>query len=181
MRAWWVALWLAPVGLLWGAWLLLLPAPPAMGDLPGMMLVGGGVLLLLLGGIGANHARTDRLRGEERRRARRWHWWALGAYAGIGLAALVLGHRDLGASDYEALGPLGVAYHAVAHVVIAPLDLALGFVVGFLQRDALLVVLGSIAFALLAADLLRRRLVPRQREASQEGAAHVSGGSSAGP
>lgn len=156
--------------LAWGLWLLLLPAPPAMGDLPGMMLVGGAFLAALVAGMAVHHRRTHARPREDARRARRWMWWAGGVYAGVGLAALVLGHRDMGRADYERLGAIGVAYHAVAHVVIAPLDLAIGFAVGFLQEDALLVVLGSVLFMLLAADLLRRRLTPRPREQADEDA-----------
>lgn len=171
-RAWpWALLVAAPLLALAGASLLLQPAPPATGDLPGLLLAGASLPTLLAAAIALHRRATQGRPRRERHAARRWHWWATGAYAGVGLAALVLGHRDMGRADLEAMGPVLVLYHAVAHVVIAPLDLAIGFAVGFLQRDALLVLGGSLLFALLAAEALRRRLSPRPREAAQEGAA----------
>lgn len=166
-RGWWLAA-VAGGGVLvaLGAKRLLDPVPPPS-DLPGFALMGLGVLSLLGAVVlRAREQAVGRL-GEERARAWRLAHYLLGAYAGLVAAAVVLAFKDNGADDWRAMaGPWG-ALEVLLHALIAPLELALGALVGYLDPEAPLYVLACVAAGLLGARLLRRRTWPRLREAGQ--------------
>lgn len=137
----------------WGVKLLLAPVPPPS-DVPGFASVGAGILLLLAAAC---------LRAGVAGDARAWRipHYLLGAYAGIALAALFLAYKDNSAADWRALAGLAGLVDVALHLVVAPLEVALGALVGYADPEAPLYVLACLAVSLLGTRMLRRRLWPR--------------------
>lgn len=104
-----------------------------------------------------------------------WHWWFPAFWLGCGVAVAFLAYKETLAEELAHFGPARFAWQLFLHVLIGPIELFFAFFVGFADPRGPLYVLASLAFAFLAAELLRRRLWPR-REGSG-----VSAGSSAGP
>lgn len=136
---------------------------PASSDLAAFSLVSAG---LALGVAGLAFLRR-----------RAWHVWFFAAWAGCSIAALALAYKDTFVTELHVFGPWKLAGHMLAHAWIAPITVFFGFLVGFVEPDAWMYVLACVAVALLAGELLRRRLWPR---ASASRDPVVSGGSAAG-
>lgn len=132
---------------------MLLEPVPTASDVVGFSLLGLALLLALASAMLAT------------RRAW-WHWWIPGAWIGLATAALALAYKDTLLLELSVLGPFSLAWQMLIHALIAPIELFFGLIVGFVEPDAPLYILASLAVALLGTELLRRRLWPRQAGAS---------------
>lgn len=97
-------------------------------------------------------------------RPRAWVWWFVAAWIGSAIAVSFLAYKDNGLEELRALGPMTILWHLALHALIAPIALFFGFTVGFMDPRAPLYVLASLGIALLGAELIRRRVWPRERE-----------------
>lgn len=95
------------------------------------------------------------------RPARWWHWWFPAFWAGCGVAVAFLAYKDTFVEELAHFGAPTLAYHLLLHVLIGPIEIFFALFVGFQDPRGPLYVLASLAFAFLAAELLRRRLWPR--------------------
>jgi hypothetical protein len=129
---------------------LLMDPVPAQSDLQGFSILG---LALVLGFVAL-------VVGAER--ARWWHWWLAGAWVGLAVGALTLAYKDTLVAELRFFGPVELAWQMLLHVLIAPIELFFGFVIGFEAEDAPLYVLACVLVTLLGAELIRRRLWPRR-------------------
>lgn len=102
------------------------------------------------------------LRHEERW----WHWWFPASWIGCGAAVTFLAYKDTFVLELAHFGAGTLAWHMFLHVLIGPIELFFAFVVGFSDPRGPLYVIASFVFALLGAELLRRRLSPTFRGAS---------------
>lgn len=93
-----------------------------------------------------------------------WTWAFPAAWVGLAIATLVLSYKDSFRAELAHFGPGPLALQMAAHALIAPIEVFFGFAVGFADPAAWAYVLACLAFSLLGAGLLRRRLWPRQRE-----------------
>lgn len=96
-------------------------------------------------------------------RPRWWTWWLPAAWIGSALGTLTLAYKDTFLLELSYFGPFSLAWQMFLHVLIAPIEIFFGAVVGFEEPRAPLYILASLVVALLGAELLRRRLWPRER------------------
>lgn len=98
------------------------------------------------------------------RPVRWWTWWIPAAWLGLDVAALFLAYKDTFLLELGFFGPIDFALQLMIHVLIAPIEVAIGFLVGFVEPGAWIVVLVCVAVAILGAELIRRRLWPRSQK-----------------
>ncbi|HET6406234.1 MAG TPA: hypothetical protein VFH78_16490 [Candidatus Thermoplasmatota archaeon] len=100
------------------------------------------------------------------REERWWHWWFPAAWLGCGIAVAFLAYKESFWDELLWFGPLEFAWQLFLHVLIGPIELFFAFFVGFADPRGPLYLLASLAFTLLGAELLRRRVWPMLRGAA---------------
>lgn len=131
---------------------ILLEPKPRSSDAPALAMLGAALLAIYLAAALATQVRW-------------WHWWIPAAWLGLDVAALFLAYKDTFIDELIELGPLDLAGQIGMHLLVAPFEVFLGFAVGFVEPGAWVVILTCLAVALLAAELLRRRLWPSAQAA----------------